>query len=100
MKNFDSWLCYDPSNNDDQTIIDDRINELIKTDYKPSKLIAEAVSELTVKENLEMAEYVKENDMSGLGNYIYLKAYDFAHKLASKQAEHEFQNGDLEWVNT
>jgi hypothetical protein len=96
MKNFDSWLCYDPSNNDDQTIIDDRINELIKTDYKPSKLIAEAVSELTVKENLEMAEYVKENDMTGLGNYIYLKAYDFAHKLASKQAEHEFQNGDLE----
>jgi hypothetical protein len=96
MKNFDSWLCYDPSNNDDQTIIDDRINELIKTDYKPSKLIAEAVSELTVKENLEMAEYVNENDMTGLGNYIYLKAYDFAHKLATKQAEHEFQNGDLE----
>jgi hypothetical protein len=43
-----------------------------------------------------MAEYVNENDMTGLGNYIYLKAYDFAHKLASKQAEHEFQNGDLE----
>ena len=95
MKNFDSWLCYDPSNNDDQTIIDDRTNELIKTDYNPSKLIAEAVSELTVKENLEMAEYVKENDMTGLGNYIYLKAYDFAHKLASKQAEHEFNNGEL-----
>jgi ABC-type branched-subunit amino acid transport system ATPase component len=96
MNNFDSWLCYDPSSNDDQTIIDDRTNELIKTDYNPAKLIAEAVSELTVKENLEMAEYVKENDMSGLGNYIYLKAYDFAHKLASKQAEHEFENGELE----
>jgi len=96
MKNFDSWLCYDPSNNDDQTIIDDRTNELIKTDYNPSKLIAETVSELTVKENLEMADYVKENDMTGLGNYIYLKAYDFAHKLATQQAEHEFQNGDLE----
>jgi hypothetical protein len=59
-------------------------------------LIAEAVSELTIKENLEMAEYVKENDMTGLGNYIYLKAYDFAHKLATQQAEREFQNGDLE----
>lgn len=95
MKNFDSWLCYDPSSNDDQTIIDDRTNELIKTDYNPANLIAEAVSELTVKENLEMSEYVNENDMSGLGNYIYLKAYDFAHKLATQQAEHEFHNGEL-----
>ena len=95
MKNFDSWLCYDPSSNDDQTIIDDRTNELIKTDYNPAKLIAEAVSELTVKENLEMAEYVIENDMTGLGNYIYLKAYDFAYELATKQAEHEFHNGEL-----
>ena len=95
MKNFDSWLCYDPSNNDDQTIIDDRTNELIKTDYNPSKLIAEAISELTVKENLEMSEYVNENDMTGLGNYIYLKAYDFAHTMATKQAEYEFHNGEL-----
>ena len=88
-------LWIDPLSDDGQELIDDRINELIKTDYNPAKLIAEAVSELTVKENLEMSEYVKENDMSGLGNYIYLKAYDFAHKLASKQAEHEFQNGEL-----
>lgn len=95
MKNFDSWLCYDPSSNDDQTIIDDRTNELIKTDYNPAKLIAEAVSELTVKENLEMSEYANENDMTGLGNYIYLKAYDYAHKLATQQAEHEFNNGEL-----
>ena len=98
MKNFDSWLCYDTKYDEAEvaeTMIEDRTNELIKTDYNPAKLIAEAVSELTVKENLEMAEYVKENDMTGLGNYIYLKTYDFAHKLASKQAEHEFQNGEL-----
>jgi hypothetical protein len=43
----------------------------------------------------QYSEYVNENDMQGLGNYIYLKAYDFAHKLASQQAEHEFFNGDL-----
>lgn len=98
MKNFDSWLCYDTKYDEAEvaeTMIEDRTNELIKTDYNPANLISEAVSELTVKENLEMAEYVKENDMTGLGNYIYLKAYDFAHKLASKQAEHEFQNGEL-----
>lgn len=98
MKNFDSWLCYDTKYDEAEVaemMIEDRTNELIKTDYKPANLIAEAVSELTVKENLEMAEYVKENDMTGLGNYIYLKAYDFAHKLASKQAEHEFENGEL-----
>jgi len=88
-------LWIDPLSDDGQELIDDRINQLIKTDYKPSKLIAEAVSELTVKENLEMAEYVNENDMTGLGNYIYLKAYDFAHKLATQQAEREFHNGDL-----
>ena len=98
FKSFDSWLTTDTKYDEAEvaeTMIEDRTNELIKTDYNPARLISEAVSELTVKENLEMAEYVKENDMTGLGNYIYLKSYDFAHKLASKQAEHEFQNGDL-----
>jgi len=33
--------------------------------------------------------------MTGLGNYIYLKTYDFAYKLATQQAEREFHNGDL-----
>ena len=88
-------LWIDPLSDDGQELIDDRINELIKTDYNPAKLIAEAVTELTVKDNLEMAEYVNENDMTGLGNYIYLKAYDFAYLLATKQAEHEFNNGEL-----
>ena len=88
-------LWIDPLSDDGQELIDDRINELIKTDYKPANLINEAVSELTVKENLEMAEYVKENDMLGLGNYIYLKTYDFAYELATKQAEYEFNNGEL-----
>jgi len=88
-------LWIDPLSDDGQELIDDRINQLIKTDYNPSKLIAEAVSELTVKENLEMADYVNENNMTGLGNYIYLKTYDFAYKLATQQAEREFHNGDL-----
>jgi len=96
MKNFDSWLCYDPSNNDDQTIIDDRINQLIKTTYKPAAMIMEAVYEFTMADHDKTVEFVNENDMLGLGNFMYLKAYDYAYKLASKQAEHEFQNGDLE----
>ena len=98
MKNFDSWLCYDTKYDEAEvaeTIIDDRTNELIKTDYNPANLITEALSEFTVKQRQQMSEYVNENDMSGLGNYIYLKAYDFAHKLATQQAEHEFQNGEL-----
>jgi hypothetical protein len=33
--------------------------------------------------------------MTGLGNYIYLKTYDFAYTLATKQAEYEFNNGEL-----
>ena len=69
MKNFDSWLCYDTKYDEAEVaemMIEDRTNELIKTDYNPAKLIAEAVSELTVKENLEMAEYVKENDANSI----------------------------------
>ena len=88
MKNFDSWLCYDQSCDDGQELIDDRINELIKTDYKPANLINEAVAEFTVKENQHIAEFVNENDMTGLGNYIYLEAYDYAYTLASKQSEY------------
>jgi hypothetical protein len=88
-------LWIDPLSDDGQELIDDRINQLIKTDYKLANLVNEAVSEFTVKENQQVADYVNENDMTGLGNYIYLKAYDFAHKLATKQAEYEFNNGEL-----
>ena len=88
-------LWIDPLSDDGQELIDDRINELIKTDYKPANLVNEAVSEFTVKENQQVADYINENDMTGLGNYIYLKAYDFAYTLATKQAEHEFNNGEL-----
>jgi len=88
-------LWIDPLSDDGQELIDDRINELIKTDYKPANLVNEAVSEFTVKENQQVAEFVNENDMTGLGNYIYLKTYDFAYELATKQAEHEFFNGEL-----
>jgi len=95
MKNFDSWLCYDPSNNDDQTIIDDRINQLIKTTYNPAAMIMEAVYEFTMADHDKTVEFVNENDMLGLGNFMYLKAYDFAYLLATKQAEKEFNNGEL-----
>jgi hypothetical protein len=88
MNNFDPCA-------DGQELIDDRINELIKTTYKPANLIAEVVAEFTVKENQHIAEFVNENDMAGLGNYIYLEAYDFAYTLATKQAEYEFHNGEL-----
>jgi len=88
-------LWIDPLSDDGQELIDDRINELIKTDYKPANLVNEAVSEFTVKENQQIADYVNENNMTGLGNYIYLKAYDYAYKLATQQAEREFHNGDL-----
>jgi hypothetical protein len=88
-------LWIDPLSDDGQELIDDRINQLIKTDYKPANLVNEAVSEFTVKENQQVADYVNENNMTGLGNYIYLKSYDFAHKLATQQAEHEFNNGEL-----
>jgi len=89
MNNFDPCA-------DGQELIDDRINQLIKTDYKPANLVNEAVSEFTVKENQQVADYVNENNMTGLGNYIYLKTYDFAYALATQQAEREFHNGDLE----
>jgi hypothetical protein len=88
-------LWIDPLSDDGQELIDDRINQLIKTDYKPANLVNEAVSEFTVKENQQVADYVNENNMTGLGNYIYLKTYDFAYKLATQQAEREFHNGDL-----
>jgi len=88
-------LWIDPLSDDGQELIDDRINQLIKTDYKPANLVNEAVSEFTVKENQQVSDYINENNMTGLGNYIYLKTYDFAYKLATQQAEREFHNGDL-----
>jgi len=46
-----------------------------------------------------MAEFINENDMYGLGNYMYLKAYDYAYECADKQATLEYNNGELAWVN-
>ena len=98
FKSFDSWLTTDSeydANELAQCVIDDRINELIKTTYKPAAMIMEAVYEFTMADHDKTVEFVNDNDMTGLGNYIYLKAYDFANKLANQQAEHEFFNGDL-----
>ena len=98
FKSFDSWLTTDTeydANELAQCVIDDRINELIKTTYKPAAMIMEAVYEFTMADHDKTVEFVNENDMLGLGNFMYLKAYDFAYLLATKQAEHEFYNGEL-----
>ena len=88
-------LWIDPLSDDGQELIDDRINQLIKTTYNPAAMIMEAVYEFTMADHDKTVEFVNENDMLGLGNYIYLKAYDFAYTLATQQAEREFHNGDL-----
>ena len=98
MKNFDSWLTTDTqydANELHQCIIDDRVNELMNTIYKPAEMLIDAMSELSVADNEKMMEYVGENNMAGLGKFIYLKAYDLASMLAEKQAEKEFDQGAL-----
>ena len=88
-------LWIDPLSDDGQELIDDRINQLIKTTYNPAAMIMEAVYEFTMADHDKTVEFVNENDMLGLGNFMYLKAYDYAYKLATQQAEQEFHNGDL-----
>jgi len=88
-------LWIDPLSDDGQELIDDRINQLIKTTYKPAAMIMEAVYEFTMADHDKTVEFVNENDMLGLGNFMYLKAYDYAYELATKQAEYEFNNGEL-----
>lgn len=98
MKNFDSWLTTDTqydTNELHQCMIDDRVNELMNTIYKPAEMLIDAMSELSVADNEKMMEYVDENNMAGLGKFIYLKAYDLASMLAEKQAEKEFDQGAL-----
>ena len=98
MKNFDSWLTTDTqydANELHQCMIDDRVNELMNTIYKPAEMLIDAMSELSVADNEKMMEYVGENNMAGLGKFIYLKAYDLATMLAEKQAEKEFDQGAL-----
>jgi len=96
MTNFDFWLTTDSqydANELAQCVIDDRINVLIKTTFKPADLITEL--EFTSDDQIKMAEFINENDMYGLGNYMYLKAYDYAYECADKQATLEYNNGEL-----
>jgi len=98
MKTFDSWLTTDTqydTNELHQCMIDDRVNELMNTTYKPAEMLIDVMFEFTMDDNEKMAEYVNENNMAGLGKFIYLKAYDFASMLAEKQAEKEFDQGAL-----
>ena len=98
MQTFDSWLTTDTeydANELAQCVIDDRINELIKTTYNPAAMIMEAVYEFTMADHDKTVEFVNDNDMLGLGNFMYLKAYDLAHKCADKQATLEYTNGEL-----
>ena len=94
MTNFDlnTDSQYD-ANELAQCVIDDRINVLIKNTFKPADLITEL--EFTSDDQIKMAEFINENDMYGLGNYMYLKAYDYAYECADKQATLEYNNGDL-----
>ena len=98
MKTLDSWLTTDTqydTNELRQCVVDDRVNELMNTTYKPAEMLIDVISEFTMDDNEKMAEYVNENNMAGLGKFIYLKAYDFASMLAEKQAEKEFDQGAL-----
>jgi len=98
MKTLDSWLTTDTqydTNELRQCVVDDRVNELMNTTYKPAEMLIDVMSEFTMDDNEKMAEYVNENNMAGLGKFIYLKAYDFASMLAEKQAEKEFDQGAL-----
>ena len=94
MKNFETDTQYEEAEMA-QCLIIDRMNELMKTYYKPAQMIMEAMIEFTMADNEKMAEYVNENNMEGLGKFIYLKTYDFASMLAERQAEKEYEQGEL-----
>jgi hypothetical protein len=98
FKSFDSWLTTDTqydANELAQCVIDDRINELMNTTFKPSDLITEVIGDFSVTDQSKMADFMNENNMLGLGNFMYLKAYDYAYECADKQATLEYNNGDL-----
>jgi hypothetical protein len=89
---------YEPED-DDSDLLEERISELMKDEYNPSKYsnFAEAISE-TNEKNREAVEAILQQptiDYEALGRKLFCMAYEYMEHYAENHAQENLSSGYL-----
>jgi hypothetical protein len=89
---------YEPED-DDSDLLDERIAELIKSDYDPTEYahFAEAISEANKADCESVEDILKQStiDYEALGRKLFCMAYDYMEKFAENHAQEDLSAGFL-----
>ena len=90
---------YEPEDDNDADLVEERTAELMKEDYSPNKYynFAEGISETNQKnrEDVEAILQQADIDYAALGRKLYCMAYDYMEVIATKHAEEDLNSGNL-----
>lgn len=97
IKNHDALLeSTNPNTGDGDEAIDDRVNELLKTEkFNPSIIcnLCEAIGELTIYDQEIIDTYIKTGNYHAFGRHIFIASYEYFEKFAIEQAVKEYNDG-------
>jgi len=90
---------YEPEDNDDGDLIENRVAELMKEDYNPSTYsnFSEGICEAKKSdvESVETILQMPDIDYAALGRKLYCMAYEYMENIATKHAEEDLCSGNL-----
>jgi hypothetical protein len=89
---------YEPEDDNSGDFIDERTNELLKTeDYDPSLIhhLAEAISEAKPDDQASISDFIEQSNWEALGRKLYYISHEYMEKLAESHAVHEYNSGLL-----
>lgn len=89
---------YEPED-DDSDLLDERIADLLNTDYDPTEYanFAESISEANESDRQAVEDIIKQStiDYEALGRKLFCMAYDYMEKFAENHAQEDLSAGFL-----
>ena len=87
---------YEPED-DDSDLLDERISELMKDEYDPSKTsnIAEAISEASANDQEIIRDFIENKAWDKLGAKLFYMTYEYMEKFAENHAQEDLSAGYL-----
>ena len=89
---------YEPED-DDSDLLDERIADLLNTDYDPTEYhnFAEGISEASESDRQAVEDIIKQStiDYEALGRKMFCMAYDYMEKFAENHAQEDLSAGFL-----
>jgi hypothetical protein len=89
---------YEPED-DDSDLLDERVAELLNSDYDPTEYsnFAEGISEAKESDRQAVEDIIKQStiDYEALGRKLFCMAYDYMEKFAENHAQEDLSAGFL-----